>query len=1008
MDPFLLVLAWAVATGISNVAGRLIEEGIVNPVLEPIVKQLKNLVQADYNKAEKNEALARAILAAIEDSSRQKGEALALEYARRLRLGEIVKPGNETLRDQVMRLVFLASSSDFPQGIPESILSALKLPPSERLTLASFLFYLRRHLNTLPEFRPLLEAAHQQDVESALRQMQVDLSNLASAVTETPQGRSMRAVLATPDWNPTPYLRYLANVCNLLPLGVIDPVYASPANEHAIRLSDVYIDLEEPSYPGRPSRSILAALSSNGSSQHVLLGAPGGGKSTFVNYLTYVMALALLEPQGKWLEQLPGWKLGATLPVRVILREWVKWIAPRKLRSPNSQAMWDYIKYDLESHGFGSSFEPLKKQLQERGGLILLDGLDEVPDAAEQREILKAVIEDFAHATGLCRIVVTCRPYAYQKSEWMLSGFSTISIAPFNPDQIKDFIRSWYNAVVQVTGMNSDLAETKANSLIAACQLPYLIPLAEQPLLLTLMATLHTSRGNLPDDRADLYEDCVKLMLDYWQQSKLVRVNGHVESERGILDALGVSRDRLEQALNRIAFVAHERQGKMRRRQYGTGNFGGEELRKALAPMLGNSLDKARTVVHYVRTRSGLIVEREPDTYAFPHRTFQEFLTARYLLNSEDFPSNLADWARSDRSWWHEVYLLAAGHARPYAFGQAIALINELCHTDCHAGRPISGEDAYAAMLAARAAVEIDLRQRAQTPRYQATLEKLQDWLAGIIDQGSLSAKELAEVGDLLNALGDLRPGVACPVPALVTVPAGEFSMGEGAQQHRFGLGEYRIGKYPVTNAQYRRFVEDGGYTVKHKELWLQIGWEYLEKNNIGKPKWWDTQPWNLDNHPVVGVSWYEAVAYCNWLTTMDSQGRRFRLPTEAEWEKAARGVDGRKWPWGDAFENERANTRECAIGQTTSVGLFANGTSPYGALDMAGNIAEWCNSVHGDYPYFAKDGRERLESNAPRCVRGGSWRYGLSFASCAHRLGFSPDDRSDYIGFRVAESTSS
>ena len=229
--------------------------------------------------------------------------------------------------------------------------------------------------------------------------------------------------------------------------------------------------------------------------------------------------------------------------------------------------------------------------------------------------------------------------------------------------------------------------------------------------------------------------------------------------------------------------------------------------------------------------------------------------------------------------------------------------------------------------------------------------------------------------------------------------------MGEDDQPHRVALDEYSIGKYPVTNAQYRHFVDDGGYTEKHKDLWTPAGWDYREQNKIDKPKWWDSPPWNYDNHPVVGVAWFEAVAYCNWLTKTNSEGRTFRLPTEAEWEKVAGGADGRKWSWGDNSEDEKANTRECGIGQTTAVGLFPQGKSVHDVFDLAGNVAEWCSSVHNDYPYAADDGRECLEGSVERCVRGGSWRYGLSLARCTYRLGFRPDDRSDYVGLRVAAS---
>jgi hypothetical protein len=176
MNPFLVSLAWAVAAGISSVASRLLEETIVHSALDPIVEKLRRILPTDNNTLEKNESLARVILAAIEDASQQKGEKFALQYVRRLHLDEIVKPGNEALRDEVMRLVYLAFSDTFPQEIPDSVLAALDLSPTERVTLASFLFYLRRRLNVLPDFHPLLEAGHQQNVESALRQIQIDLS----------------------------------------------------------------------------------------------------------------------------------------------------------------------------------------------------------------------------------------------------------------------------------------------------------------------------------------------------------------------------------------------------------------------------------------------------------------------------------------------------------------------------------------------------------------------------------------------------------------------------------------------------------------------------------------------------------------------------------------------------------------------------------------------------------------------------------------------------------------
>jgi formylglycine-generating enzyme required for sulfatase activity len=849
-------------------------------------------------------------------------------------------------------------------------------------------------------------------------------------------------------WNPAPYLNYLASICNLLPLALIDPKYASPTSEQTVTLSDVYTNLEvtslikikddekqkrEREQPGLGREdtrrmTVLEAVTDAKKPRLVLLGDPGSGKSTFVNYLTHCLAMNLIEPEKKWLERLPDWSLGEQLPVRIILREWVAWLASQKNRQANAQAMWDFIQHDLTTHGLEKSFEPLRDYLLNRGGLILLDGLDEVPDANARREFLKSVVEDFARAIGKCRIVVTCRPYAYVKREWQLQGFAQETLAPFSEEQIATFVRGWYNAAVHVMAMNQNDANAKAEALIGACKLQYLAALAQRPLLLTLMATLHTSRGKLPDDRADLYEDCVRLLLDYWQESKKIRVDGETKVERGIIDELGISRDRLERALNQVAYQAHSEQGKQQNRQNETADISGDELRRNLKPTLGDSWDNADKAIHYVRTRAGLLLEREPDRFAFPHRTFQEFLSARHLVSTQDYPFNLASWAKSDRAWWREVYLLAAGHQRANAFGQAVALINELCAKDYMPGQPIADADAYSAALAAQAAIEIKLSEHATEPgRYCDTYRKLQNWLVGIIAQGALPLKDRAEVGRILGALGDSREDVNCAIPAMVDVPAGEFIMGSTDKQvaelikqygksletyykrelpqHRVMLKAYRIGKYPVTNAQFRRFVDDGGYTKEHRDCWTDAGWEKRTQGDWDKPDYLDHLDFGIANHPVVTVSWYESVAYCNWLNEMNP-GRKFHLPTEAEWEKAARFTDAREYPWGDKFDEEKANTLESQIMQTTAVGLFPRGESVYHALDMSGNVWEWCSTKHGaDYPYRADDGRENFQGNDARRLRGGAWFDDNDLTRCASRHSRDPDLRGSDFGFRVAES---
>jgi formylglycine-generating enzyme required for sulfatase activity len=211
----------------------------------------------------------------------------------------------------------------------------------------------------------------------------------------------------------------------------------------------------------------------------------------------------------------------------------------------------------------------------------------------------------------------------------------------------------------------------------------------------------------------------------------------------------------------------------------------------------------------------------------------------------------------------------------------------------------------------------------------------------------------------------------------MVLIPAGEFLMGsdpsvdknaqdEEQPQHTLYLPDYYLAKTPVTNAQYAAFVHARGHEQpKH--------WKG------GKP------PRGKEDHPVVYVTWGDAVAYCNWLAEVT--GKPYRLPSEAEWEKGARGTDGRIYPWGNQWDAKRCNTMKSGKRDTTPVGAYPQGASPYGLLDMAGNVWEWTRSVYKKYPYDPDDGREDLEAESYRVLRGGSWaNISRRFARCSYR----------------------
>ncbi len=225
-----------------------------------------------------------------------------------------------------------------------------------------------------------------------------------------------------------------------------------------------------------------------------------------------------------------------------------------------------------------------------------------------------------------------------------------------------------------------------------------------------------------------------------------------------------------------------------------------------------------------------------------------------------------------------------------------------------------------------------------------------------------------------------------------VRTPSGGFLMGSDNKDneqpcHRVYLPEFYIGKYPVTNAQYLSFV------VSTKRVWVSLKKIHLiEKQG---------------NHPAIYISWYDAQDFCTWMS--EGISRRFHLPTEAEWEKAARGEYGKEYPWGDEFNKTKCNTSESGIGSTTPVRQFSpQGDSPYGVADMAGNVWEWCQSKYEAYPIKSDDGREDLKGDAARVLRGGSFLTYQWYARSAYRYNIRPEARYNYIGFRVVVSPSS
>jgi formylglycine-generating enzyme required for sulfatase activity len=296
---------------------------------------------------------------------------------------------------------------------------------------------------------------------------------------------------------------------------------------------------------------------------------------------------------------------------------------------------------------------------------------------------------------------------------------------------------------------------------------------------------------------------------------------------------------------------------------------------------------------------------------------------------------------------------------------------------------------------------------------------RIRGLLTQLLAQEALMPLERAQVGMVLGQMGDDRPGVGTISrpgqknrPDLLwtaVIEPGDFIMGEGSDQLTHRLWHpFRIAVYPVTVAQFELFIQDEGYA--REELWTKAGWKWREQQQRTRPED-HAAAIQTPNHPRAGVTWYEAVAFCNWLIATFSRkdlrlpgGWKVRLPSEAEWERAARHTDGRAFPWGNEEQGieQRCNMSQTGLGHTSAVGLFPSGKAVCGAADMAGNVWEWTRSEYGSYPYGAKHGREKLGGDRARVLRGGSWNYRADFARCTYRSGVNPVGRGWLTGFRV------
>jgi formylglycine-generating enzyme required for sulfatase activity len=735
------------------------------------------------------------------------------------------------------------------------------------------------------------------------------------------------------------------------------------------------------------------------SSGLVLLGDPGSGKTTFLKSLALTLAAGSSESLG----------LKGLLPVLIPLSAYANALAKRDL--PLGRFLSGYFK-DGE---LKASLELLFEQRLAAGELLLLlDGLDEVRERRRRTLVVHRVEELYrSHRAAGNKFVLTSRVVGYREVRPSAEGLAEATLVDFDDEEIAAFVSRWTAAIEKAASGDTSRAKEEAGReqeelLAAVAGNPGVRSLAANPLLLTILALMKRQGMILPDRRVELYERCIQTLIKDWNLAR--GLSGRAAKDLDLWETLRVLRP--------LALWMHQTSP-------GVGLVKEADLQRELRRIFAMRKERdperaARQFLEDVREHTSLLLDRGGRQYGFIHLTFQEYLAASALAQEhqqEVEPIVSALCAHLGEAAWREVSLLTLGYLglvqqRDQAAG---AVLDNLL---LRATEP-AGE---AAILAGEALVDMG-----QGPVAGARRDGVVDALLQTLrDDRRVKPVRRAAAGAVLAKLGDPRPEVmTVDGMELCWVPEGPFLMGSPDRDKTASESEKPqfentipydvwVGRYPVTVAQHEEYQRAGG----------------LRRRAYGQEA----------NEPVVGVSWLEAVEFCRWLTARwrDSgriaKGWEARLPTEAEWEKSARGglllpakpvvlpvggrlpkrlgnkanaKPGRRYPWGARPDSNRGNY-ESSVGARSAVGVFPGGVSPYGVEELSGNIWEWTQSRWRDQSLMAQASlKEDLEisSRDLRVLRGGAFDFNSRSVRCAFRHGDDPGYRSDFIGFRVVLS---
>ncbi len=814
---------------------------------------------------------------------------------------------------------------------------------------------------------------------------------------------------ATNDDLPERYYRALAANCQRVDMSVIDP--SASMEKNRVQLSQVYCDqrvtlpreadgrAEEESSGPMP---LLEAAGDAAARRVVILGPVGSGKSSFVNMFAWQVAQSHLGelPEG----------IAAALVRRPLVRIRLRNVARAGTDGADAGVLWDAVKGELAERSAEVFFAEYRESLR-TCGIWLLDGLDEVPEALGARADLLDAVDALAKSLEQgAQVIITSRPYAYARPEQRLADWPVWHIQEMEPEQVGLFLRGWYRIMASRKNWDVGTANSEAQDLAQILEeREYLGRMAGRPLLLTLIASLHLGSGSLPHNRGALYEDALRLLLQRWHIQLLKQ---KIPMEPAVKEVLSQDAGILEAALAELAWRTHERQGTERSEGKEPADISDVEA----AGTFSHHLRSDRELLDFLDTHSGILVGDGAGLFHFAHRSFQEYLAAVYLSGLDDGDQLLMQRVAAQPDWWREVllmYVSRLSRLKPAVKG----FLSELLPDDWE-NRPVSERNEYTPLLVGLALADLRLpEQLDQWKLLEALLIRTRTSLVSLVTRQALPPVERLELGDLLATLGDPREGTVQQdeqgTPVLcwidVAVPGGRYRIGSDESDGmaddvekpmiEVPLKDFQISRFPITNAQFKCFIDDGGY--RESCWWPDAAGEWWRDKQPEEPMYWRHRRFSRLNRPVVGVSWHEARAFCLWLG--ERLGRKIELPTEAQWERAARGPDHLTWPWGNDWQADRCSNEETGVGESCAVGLFPDGAAVEGAMDMAGNVWEWTLSRWCDNYSAVADDWNDPSGTVQRVLRGGAF-YGARYdVRAASRYYSVPAYRGTSIGFRVS-----